>query len=1209
MKTGSEKSSTTTPSTLHSSSQPFFGKAVEPQVQTKMTVNTPGDKFEQEADKKADQVMRMPQAEDKLQKAEPKEEKIQKKEEDKLQKAEPKEDKIQKKEEKKVQRRGDGTPSVGTGTQSAIQNKTTGGEPLSSDTKSFMEPRFGADFSNVRIHNDQESASLNNDLNARAFTYQNHIFFSDNQYQPGTSDGKQLLAHELTHTVQQGHANEMPVQRSSTATVQRAPAAAAKEVVYSSEVVDISANTFNPSAKVKEEIEAQGYKGLEVRVIIKGLTAEGRVKIRVDSKGQYDSLGKGSMALLNEWTQQMGGMYLNFTVKNNAVSGGYASLKSSGGDTNDWVEALKKNSGLLGGLGLKINNLPKPVNTFENSTLTLGVTGLKVEIGGFLDATFNLLLENTNKPKIDASSQVDVKGAAKGELKLDNLKGGLAGEVSLAVNLKSFSGAVNAKYNTDGTVDVGGKAAYNADKLSGEIQFISTDVETANKFAKDAIAAAGGKENVQEAPPPAPVPAPKPGKKQRGLAATGQLSFHLTTWFAGSVFVVVDAKGDLTVIGKIAPPAEIELFKQKDWDKELIKFEAKAYYGLPVVGNLNLFANISLHALASLGPAKIYKIEILGTYSTDPEIQKNIQILASLNISAYAGLRLRAEGGAGIEILDHDLKFGVGLNADLGIKAYAEARPTIGYRDPGEFYVSGSLEMVAQPMLGLGGDFFIELETPWWSPLSDDKWVWPLFSKEWPLGDPIGLNATVKDYVLGSGKVPEVELKKPEFDPSKFMTNMVDRTLPDKSGGQATGQGSFKEDGSVPKPVVPPKQPEPPKAMPKGGKKGAPASGGKSGKPDPKAAQQQDAAKLLKANLDALSSKAPFTKEELTKELDRIKGKVPGVSFEVQPKGDKWVVSSKAGAGKKKDTRKIELAIKGGVTSEEVKTGIAALEQVTQGYAGKGATQEEMNTAVKSVRRKFKFKSIVIEQKNGDWYYNYEINPTGSLKGPKVAGQKTPVLTTGTDWIAKLTNANDSQKAKIRVVLSRISMIENTLRKEIVTIPEFRNQVESKKSNQLDSYLDLIKGTCDSILANSGTVGREGGVNNPRHEDQINTLESNRTFGGTGEELFKLKRGAGMLEQLHIYPIMNNGQTAPWYFKPDFYDASSQTFYEIKSGNAGLTENQARGYPLARINGCRIGENGPVFIATAYLVRTKVDIRTVNVSAMSYSQIFSQSAI
>ena len=81
-----------------------------------------------------------------------------------------------------------------------------------------MEPRFGADFSNVRIHNDQESAGLNNQLSARAFTYQNHIFFSRDQYQPGTGEGKELLAHELTHTLQQGHAVQRQPAVTATAT-------------------------------------------------------------------------------------------------------------------------------------------------------------------------------------------------------------------------------------------------------------------------------------------------------------------------------------------------------------------------------------------------------------------------------------------------------------------------------------------------------------------------------------------------------------------------------------------------------------------------------------------------------------------------------------------------------------------------------------------------------------------------------------------------------------------------------------------------------------------------------------------------------------------------------------------------------------------------------------------------------------------------------
>lgn len=222
MKSSSEKSSTTTPSTAHtSSSQPFFGKAgggsffepttTIPFVQAKMAVNKPGDKFEQEADRMADRVMRMPKPEEKVQRAEVKE--------DKLQKAEAKEEKIQKKEEEKVQRRGDGTPSVSSQTQSAIHNKTTGGQPMSTDVRSFMEPRFGADFGNVRIHNDAESASLSNQLSARAFTYQNHIFFSRDQYQPGTSDGRHLLAHELTHTVQQGAAiQRQPMAISTTTT-------------------------------------------------------------------------------------------------------------------------------------------------------------------------------------------------------------------------------------------------------------------------------------------------------------------------------------------------------------------------------------------------------------------------------------------------------------------------------------------------------------------------------------------------------------------------------------------------------------------------------------------------------------------------------------------------------------------------------------------------------------------------------------------------------------------------------------------------------------------------------------------------------------------------------------------------------------------------------------------------------------------------------
>ncbi|MEA3018007.1 MAG: hypothetical protein QOI38_2729 [Sphingomonadales bacterium] len=673
----------------------------------------------------------------------------------------------------------------------------------------------------------------------------------------------------------------------------------------SSGVVNVASSLFEPSQAIAEEIEKAGPRGLDVRVIAKGLTDEGLIKVRQDrGKKTFESLRVGTMPLLNPWTQKLGGMHLNFEIDNSAIKNGYASFKPRGGDRNDWLQSLKKDSALLGGLGLNVESLPKPVNKFEQGKLMLGVSGMKVVVGGYVDASFDLLLENMEAPKVSGSAEIDIRGAAKGKLTFDNPGNVLRGSVSLAVNFKSFSGAVMVAYRSDGTVDISGSAAYSANKLSGEIQFVATDLDTANKFAKDALAAAGGKDNVQNAGPPSPVPVAKEGKKKRALAATGRLSFNLTTWFAGAVNVVVDGKGEITVIGKIAPPGEIILFPERAWNKEIVKFEARAYYGIPVVGNLNLFANISLAAIAKLGPARLYAIEILGTYSTDPEIQKDIQISGSINISAYGGLRLRAEGGAGIELLAHDLKFGIGLNADVGVKAYADARPTIGYRDPGLFYVSGTLDLVAQPMLGLGGEFFIALDAPWFSPLSDKRWSWPLFSKEWPLGDPIGMSATLKDYVLGSGKVPEIELKPPEFDPSKFMTNMVDDKLPAKSGGAGSGRGTFKEDGSIAKPVVKPKRSPPTTSAPVNtSKKGKKAALGKSARPDTKAANDAKSTAILKKAakpLTDLKGRGPVTRGSLDQELGKIRKQVSGIDFGVRSSGAKWLVSPKAGgmAGK-----------------------------------------------------------------------------------------------------------------------------------------------------------------------------------------------------------------------------------------------------------------------------------------------------------------------
>lgn len=80
---------------------------------------------------------------------------------------------------------------------------TLGGRPLPPAVRSFFEPRFGRDFSDVRVHTDREAEDLNRSLNAKAFTHGTDLYFGDGQYRLESTGGKKLIAHELTHVVQQ----------------------------------------------------------------------------------------------------------------------------------------------------------------------------------------------------------------------------------------------------------------------------------------------------------------------------------------------------------------------------------------------------------------------------------------------------------------------------------------------------------------------------------------------------------------------------------------------------------------------------------------------------------------------------------------------------------------------------------------------------------------------------------------------------------------------------------------------------------------------------------------------------------------------------------------------------------------------------------------------------------------------------------------------
>ena len=105
--------------------------------------------------------------------------------------------------------------------ESRIERQRGGGQSLDDNTRKHMEGAFGTDFSNVRIHTGKEADSLSKSVQAKAFTTGSDIFFSEGAYNPGNKAGQHLLAHELTHTIQQGQSsqlNRMVIQRADMET-------------------------------------------------------------------------------------------------------------------------------------------------------------------------------------------------------------------------------------------------------------------------------------------------------------------------------------------------------------------------------------------------------------------------------------------------------------------------------------------------------------------------------------------------------------------------------------------------------------------------------------------------------------------------------------------------------------------------------------------------------------------------------------------------------------------------------------------------------------------------------------------------------------------------------------------------------------------------------------------------------------------------------
>jgi hypothetical protein len=183
-----------TPSAARSTTA-FWPAFASPAVQPKLTVNAPGDAFEREADRMADAVVHMPSPQDSPGAARfrlPLQRKCAACEEESL--------------DREEVPGMEAEAGAGRSFEALLRSAGRGGAPLPDDARAFMEPRFGTEFGDVRLHTDSTAHALSTRIQAHAFTHGSDIYFRSGAFAPGTGTGKRLLAHELTHVVQQGGA-------------------------------------------------------------------------------------------------------------------------------------------------------------------------------------------------------------------------------------------------------------------------------------------------------------------------------------------------------------------------------------------------------------------------------------------------------------------------------------------------------------------------------------------------------------------------------------------------------------------------------------------------------------------------------------------------------------------------------------------------------------------------------------------------------------------------------------------------------------------------------------------------------------------------------------------------------------------------------------------------------------------------------------------
>ena len=409
-------------------------------------------------------------------------------------------------DENTIQTESDTTSNANTSDLESSLNSSKGsGNALPSNTQESMGNAFGADFSGVRTHTGGDAVQMNKDLGSQAFTHSNDIYFNEGKYNTNSTSGQHLLAHELTHTMQQG-ASKPAVQKvdEPTSEVTETPTAA-EAAIRPNDALDIS-HRFDLTTAWANYLDAKyndGERIFDVDVKI-GERYRGTIKVNKTTRNIQGDAAKYELSEGNhKYLNITGWNFLNpmreagvdpiLVLRNfgdEQQTKGFLSVKMGDralvADVQGFIKGLNDKLEAMDFLGIEPLNVDALENTFENGSLVFQVSALTTVVDGFLEAGGGLGITGDTFT-FNLNANVDIQGLAQGQFTVARGEDGkLSGRGEIQGDIANIQATIIAEY-IDGAVTIQGTGTMTSEKFTGSITLLVTDAAKSRQMMNAAL--------------------------------------------------------------------------------------------------------------------------------------------------------------------------------------------------------------------------------------------------------------------------------------------------------------------------------------------------------------------------------------------------------------------------------------------------------------------------------------------------------------------------------------------------------------------------------------------------------------------------------------------------------------------------------------------------------------------------------------------------